>query len=185
MRFHPEDRAALFIDGANFYGSAKNLGVEVDYRRLFDLFASKCRLLRAYYYTALFDDQEYSPLRPLVDWLDYNGFTVVTKPAREFTDSQGRRRVKGDMSVELTVEALSLADSLDHVVLFSGDGSYRALVDALQRKGCRVSVVSSLKSQPPMISDDLRRQADQFIDLADIARHVGRDRPDDEEDDDY
>lgn len=185
MRFHPNDRTALFIDGANFYGAAKALNFDVDYRRLYDFFASKCRLVRAVYYTALFDDQDYSPLRPLVDWLDYNGFTVVTKQAREFTDAQGRRRVKGDMSVDLAVDVMALSRHLDHVVLFSGDGVYRALVETIQRDGVRVSVVSTIKSQPPMVADDLRRQADQFIELAHLSRHVGRDRPARDDEYDY
>lgn len=185
MRFHPNDRTALFIDGANFYGAAKSLNFDVDYRRLYDFFASKTRLVRAVYYTALFDDQDYSPLRPLVDWLDYNGFTVVTKQAREFTDAQGRRRVKGDMSVDLAVDVMALSRHLDHVVLFSGDGVYRALVDTIQRDGVRVSIVSTIKSQPPMIADDLRRQADQFIELAHLSRHIGRDRPAREDEYDY
>jgi len=181
MRFHPEERTAVFIDGPNFYGASKALDVDIDFRRLQELFASKCRLLRISYYTAVFDDQEFSPLRPLVDWLDYNGFAVVTKPAREFTDAQGRRRVKGDMSVELTVDAMTTGQYIDHAVLMTGDGSFRALVDALQRQGLRVSVVSSAKSNPPMVSDDLRRQADQFIDLVDLARHIGRERANSED----
>ncbi len=130
-------------------------------------FRGKCQLIRALYYTALAEDQEYSSIRPLIDWLDYNGYTMVTKPTREFTDSSGRRKVKGNMDIELAVDAMRLADSLDHIVLFSGDGDFRSLVNALQQRGKRVSVVSTLQTQQPMVADDLRRQADQFIDLAD------------------
>ena len=168
MVFYPEERLALFIDGANLHGTAKALGFDIDYRRLLTVFASKGRLLRAFYYTALAEEQDYSPIRPLVDWLDYNGFTMVTKPAKEFTDQNGRRRIKSNMDIELTIDMLEMAGHLDHVVLFSGDGDFRRLVEATQRKGVRVSVVSTVKTQPAMVSDDLRRQADNFIDLADL-----------------
>ncbi len=174
MLFYSEERLAVFIDGANLYSTAKALGFDIDYRRLLSLFAAKGRLIRAFYYTALMEDQEYSPLRPLVDWLDYNGFTMVTKPAKEYTDQTGRKRIKGNMDIELTIDMLELAPQLDHIVLMSGDGDFRRLVDAVQRQGVRVSVVSSVKTQPPLISDDLRRQADNFIDLADLRPVIAR-----------
>lgn len=174
MVFYPQERIALFIDGANLYGTAKALSFDIDYRRLLSLFAAKGRLLRAFYYTALMEEQEYSPLRPLVDWLDYNGFTVVTKPAKEFTDQAGRRRIKGNMDIELAIDMLEMAGHLDHIVLLSGDGDFRRLVEAVQRKGVRVSVVSSIRTSPPMISDDLRRQADNFIDLAELQPIIAR-----------
>lgn len=165
---------ALFIDGANLYSAARGLGFDIDYKRLLDHFRSKGTLIRAFYYTALLEDQEYSPLRPLIDWLDYNGYSVVTKPAKEFTDATGRRRIKGNMDIELAIDALEIADKLDHIIIFSGDGDFRRLVDALQRKGKRVTVVSTMRSQPPMIADELRRQADQFIDLETMRDIVGR-----------
>lgn len=174
MGFYPQERIALFIDGANLYSAARGLGFDIDYKRLLELFRSKGILVRAFYYTALLEDQEYSPLRPLIDWLDYNGYSVVTKPAKEFTDSTGRRRVKGNMDIELAVDAMDLADKIDHLVLFSGDGDFRRLVDAIQRKGKRVTVVSTIRSAPPMISDELRRQADQFIDLDTLRGSLGR-----------
>ncbi len=175
MNFYPAERVALFIDGANLYATAKALGFDIDYRRLLTLFRGKGQLVRALYYTALVDDQEYSSIRPLIDWLDFNGYTMVTKPTKEFTDSSGRRKIKGNMDIELAVDAMELADHLDHIVLFSGDGDFRSLVEALQHKGKRVSVVSSLATTPPMVADELRRQADQFIDLADLQEEVGRD----------
>lgn len=174
LTFHPTDRLALFIDGANLYSAAKALGFDIDYRKLLDEFRKRGVLIRAYYYTAINENDDYSPIRPLVDWLDYNGFTLVTKPAREFTDSQGRKRWRGDMDVEIAVDMLQMAETADHLVLFSGDGDFRALVEAVQRKGRRVTVVSTMKSQPPMTSDDLRRQADDFVDLNDLANIVGR-----------
>ena len=175
MPIDPREKIVLFIDGANLYATSKAIGVDIDYRRLLAEFKSRAYLLRANYYTALVEEQEYSSIRPLIDWLDYNGFTVVTKPAKEFTDAAtGRRKVKGNMDIELTIDALELAPFYDHMVLFSGDGDFTALVAALQRKGKRVTVVSTLTTATPMISDDLRRQADFFIDVADLAKTVGR-----------
>ena len=169
------DRIALFIDGANLYATAKSLGFDIDYKRLLKEFQTRGKLIRAFYYTALVEDQEYSSIRPLIDWLDYNGFAVVTKPTKEFVDAMGRRKVKGNMDIELAVDAMEMADHLDHMVLFSGDGDFRSLVEAVQRKGVRVSVVSTNSTQPAMIADELRRQADEFIDLIHLAASVGRD----------
>ncbi len=178
MIFYPEERLAMFIDGPNLFGAARALGFDIDYRRMLTLFAAKGRLLRAFYYTALVENEEYSPLRPLVDWLDYNGYTMVTKPVKEFTDAQGRRRIKGNMDIELAIDMLDMANHVQHIVLFSGDGDFRRLVEAVQKKGVRVSVVSSIRTQPPMISDELRRQADNFIELADLQASIARaDRP--------
>ena len=169
------ERIALFIDGANLYASAKALGFDIDYKRLLKEFQAKGRLIRAFYYTALVDDQEYSSVRPLVDWLDYNGYSVVTKPTKEFVDSTGRRKVKGNMDIELAVNAMDMAPHLDLMVLFSGDGDFRSLVELIQRKGVRVAVVSTISTQPPMVADELRRQADEFIDLAHLIQRIGRD----------
>jgi uncharacterized LabA/DUF88 family protein len=175
MHFYPSERVALFVDGANLYATAKALGFDIDYKKLLGVFRTRGHLVRALYYTALAEDQEYSSIRPLVDWLDYNGFTMVTKPTKEFTDALGRRKIKGNMDIELSVDAMRLSDSLDHIVLFTGDGDFRALVAALQMKGKRVSVVSTLQTQPGMVADELRRQADQFIDLADLEHAICRD----------
>ena len=169
------DRIALFIDGANLYATAKALGFDIDYKRLLKEFQSRGKLIRAFYYTALVEDQEYSSIRPLIDWLDYNGFAVVTKPTKEFVDALGRRKIKGNMDIELAVDAMEMAEHLDHLVLFSGDGDFRSLVEAVQRKGVRVSVVSTNSTQPAMIADELRRQADEFVDLIHLAAKVGRD----------
>ena len=171
---YTQERLALFIDGANLYSAARALGFDIDYKKLLALFQNKGHMVRAFYYTALFEDQEYSPIRPLVDWLDYNGYTMVTKPAKEFTDAQGRRKIKGNMDMELAIDVLEMAQHLDHVVLFSGDGDFRRLVEAIQRKGVRVTVVSTIKSNPPMIADELRRQADNFVELSAIAKDIAR-----------
>ena len=174
MSVTPSERMCLFIDGVNLYSASRNLGFDVDYRNLLEYFRRKSNVIRAYYYSAVLETEEYSPLKPLTDWLAYNGYTLVTKPAREFTDATGRRRIKGNMDIELAIDMLELADKIDHAVLFSGDADFRRLIEAVQRKGVRVSVVSSIRTSPPMVADELRRQADQFLELADIAPEFTR-----------
>ena len=174
MIFYPQERIGLFIDGSNLYAAARALNFDIDYKRLLAIFASKGQLIRAFYYTALIEDQEYSPIRPLIDWLDYNGFTMVTKPTKEFTDASGRRKIKGNMDIELAIDVMEMAEHLDHIVLFSGDGDFRRLVEAVQRKGVRVSVVSTIRSQPPMVADELRRQCDNFLELQDLQQSIMR-----------
>jgi uncharacterized LabA/DUF88 family protein len=168
------NKIALFIDGANLYATAKALGFDVDYKRLLEEFQSRGKLFRAFYYTAVIEDQEFSSMRPLLDWLDYNGFTVVTKATKEFVDASGRRKIKGNMDIELAVNAMELAEHIDQMVLFSGDGDFRSLVEAVQRRGVRVTVISTIASQPPMIADELRRQADVFTDLVELQPKLGR-----------
>ena len=169
------DKIALFIDGANLYATAKALGFDIDYKRLLREFQSRGYLLRAFYYTAVIEDQEYSSIRPLIDWLDYNGYSVVTKATKEFVDQTGRRKVKGNMDIELAVDAMEIAGHIDQMVLFSGDGDFRSLVESMQRRGVRVTVVSTTSTQPPMVADELRRQADDFVDLAHLQKVIGRD----------
>ncbi|MGY4427854.1 uncharacterized LabA/DUF88 family protein [Bradyrhizobium sp. F1.13.1] len=170
----PSTRIALFIDGPNLYATARSLGLDIDYKRLLSEFEGRGTLVRAFYYTPIVEDQEFSSIRPLVDWLDYNGYTVVTKATKEYVDASGRRKVKGDMHIELAVDAMDLAGRIDEMVLFSGDGDFRTLVGAVQRRGVRVTVVSSIASQPPIIADELRRQADVFTDLTELRGKLGR-----------
>ena len=172
--FYPQERIALFIDGSNLYAAARALNFDIDYKRLLEVFAAKGQLVRAFYYTALVEDQEYSPIRPLIDWLDYNGYTMVTKPTKEFTDATGRRKIKGNMDIELAIDVMEMAEYVDHVVLFSGDGDFRRLVEAVQRRGVRVTVVSTIRSQPPMVADELRRQADNFLELVELQPAIER-----------
>ena len=169
------EKIALFIDGANLYATTKSLGFDIDYKRLLREYQSRGYLMRAFYYTAVIEDQEYSSIRPLIDWLDYNGYTVVTKATKEFVDQTGRRKVKGNMDIELAVDAMELAEHIDEMVLFSGDGDFRSLVEAVQRRGVRVTVVSTVSSQPLMVADELRRQADEFIDIVELQSKIGRD----------
>ena len=174
MTLYPQERTALFIDGSNLYATARALGFDIDYKRLLEMFTEEVPLIRAFYYTAMHEDQEYSPIRPLIDWLDYNGYTMVTKPTKEFTDSAGHRKIKGNMDIELAIDVMEMAETLNHIILFSGDGDFRRLVEAVQRKGLRVTVVSTIRSQPPMIADELRRQADNFIELQDLQERIAR-----------
>lgn len=174
MFFRENEKVCLFIDGANLYSASRNLGFDVDYRNLLTFFRKHCNIIRAYYYSAVLDTEEYSPLKPLTDWLAYNGFFLVTKNAREFTDQNGRRRIKGSMDIELAVDMMEIAPHIDHAVLFSGDADLRRLVESVQKQGVRITVISSIKTNPPMIGDELRRQADQFLDLIDIAPEFTR-----------
>ena len=174
MVIHKNERIALFIDGSNLYAAARALGFDIDYKRMLEIFEEKGDLVRAFYYTALLEEQEYSPIRPLVDWLDYNGYTMVTKPAKEFTDPAGKRKIKGNMDIELAVDIMEMMGHLDHIVLFSGDGDFRRVVEAAQRNGKRVTVVSTVKSKPPMVADELRRQSDYFMDLVDLQDEIER-----------
>jgi uncharacterized LabA/DUF88 family protein len=174
FKFYKDEKVGLFIDGANLYAAARALGFDIDYKRLLGIFGENARIVRAFYYTALIEDQEYSPIRPLVDWLDYNGYTMVTKPTKEFTDSYGRRKIKGNMDIELAIDMMEMANIIDHVVLFSGDGDFRRLIEAVQRKGVRVTVISTVKSSPPMVADELRRQADHFVELMDLSGEIAR-----------
>ena len=174
MMFYKDDCMALFIDGPNLHSAARSLSFDIDYKLLRQEFMQRGKLLRAFYYTALADSEEYSPIRPLVDWLNYNGYSVMTKTAKEYTDSIGRRKIKGNMGIELTVDAMELAHRLNHAVLFSGDGDFRPLVESLQRLGIRVSVVSTNRGQSSTIADELRRQADNFIELDELREVIGR-----------
>ena len=183
MAFYPDERIALFVDGSNLYSTVKTLDFDIDYGKLLDLFKGKGRLIRANYYTALVEEDDYSPIRPLIDWLEYNDWHAVTKPAKSLTDRNGRRYVKGDMDPEIIVDMLTIAPHIDHLVLFSGDGDFRVAVEALQKQGVRVTVVSTMKSKPAMLADELRRQADAFIEIADMDKLFGRPKRGDEDED--
>lgn len=176
LNMRVNEKTALFIDGANLYKSARNLGFDMDYKSLLAKSRDNSQFVRAYYYTAMQDErgQDFSPLRPLVDWLDYNGYTMVTKTSREFTDSQGKKRFKGSIDIELTVDLLTLSSQIDHAIIFTGNGDFRRAIEAAQAAGVKVSVISTMKSSPPMASDELRRQADMFIDLVDLEKEIGR-----------
>jgi len=168
-------KMALFIDGPHLYAAAKTLGIDVDYKRLVHEFQSRGKLVRAFYYTAIIEDEDYPAIRPLLDWLDYNGYTVVVKTVKEFAEASGRRKIIGSMAVKLTVDAMELSEYIDEIVIFAGDGDLCSLVESVQRRGIRVTVVSTITSHPPMIADELRRQADVFTDLIDLQPKLARD----------
>ncbi len=174
MSIYSDERLLILIDGSNLYSTTKHLDFDIDYKKLLDFFGNKGRLIRANYYTALLEHDDFSAIRPLMDWLDYNGYHVITKRAREYTDRDGRRRVKGNMDTEIVVDMLEMAPHFDHIILISGDSDFRAAVRAVQQKGVRVSVLSSLKSSPPMLADELRRQADHIYEIIDLEREIGR-----------
>jgi uncharacterized LabA/DUF88 family protein len=172
------NKIALFIDGANLYATAKTLGFDIDYKRLLKEFQSRGTLLRAFYYTAIIEDQEYSSIRPLIDWLDYNGYTVVTKATKEFIDASGRRKVKGNMDIELAVDAMELAEHIDQMILFSGDGDFRSLVEAVQRRGVRLqSKLGRDPSERPAPREP-RHHAPQFLQRATTVAPRGGDDDD-------
>ena len=176
MLIYPNQKLAIIIDGNNLYATAKNLEFEIDYIKLLNLFKSKGQFVRGYYFTLVDESQDIVGIRPLLDFLDYNGYSIRTKPTKSFTDNYGNEKIKGSMHVEIAVTMMELTDSIDHFILFTGDGDFESLVEGIQKKGCVVSVVSTVKSRPPMVSDQLRRQADQFIDLYDLIKIVGSDK---------
>jgi uncharacterized LabA/DUF88 family protein len=174
MDFYKGERIGLFIDGANLHAAARSLGFDIDYKQLLNIFKKEGKLIRALYYTAILEDQKNSPIRSLVDWLDYNGYTMITKPAKEYIDPAGHRKTKGNMDIEISIDAMEMCEQMDHIVLFSGDGDFRRLVEAIQRRGTRVTVISTVRSNPPLAADELRRQADVFIELEDLKEKIER-----------
>lgn len=169
------EKTALFIDGSNFYAASRLLNMDIDYAKLHKFFSNDTNLIRAYYYTALPEDHEFSPLRPLIDWLDYNGFAVISKLTREFTDPEtGKKRTKGNMDMELALDMLKVAPHIDHAILFSGDGDFCRLLEDVQDLGVRVSVVSTTKTSPPMVADSLRRMADIFLEMESLRDDIAR-----------
>lgn len=178
LKIKPDQRFAVFIDGSNFHASTKALSFDVDFEKLLRIMRESGHLVRAYYYTALPDNNtEYSPIKRIADWLDYNGYTVVSKPWRDFTNSEtGQRRIKGNMDMELALDMIKLANHVEHVVLFSGDGDFCRLLQEVQDKGVSVTVISSNK----LVADTLRRQADDFIEVNQIRHLIERDQQEDD-----
>ena len=174
--FYKDERLALFIDGPNFYAAARSLGFSISFKLVHEEFKRRGRLISARYYIAVPEEEEHYTFRPALDWMHYNGFALVTKTIKEYTDRHGQPKTKGNMSVDLTVDALELAQRVDHIVLFSGNGDFCRLVEGLQRQAVRVSVVSTIRSESPMISDELRRQADNFIELEELKEVIASKR---------
>jgi len=167
-------RTALFIDGASLLAAARTLGGHIDFRRLLSEFESGGPVIRAFCYSEIVEGHDYPTDGSVLSWLGYNGYTVVSKPTRELVDASGRRMLKGSIGVELAVDAMQLTEFIDHMVLFSGNDDFRPLVRAIQRRGVRVTVVSTIPTEPAMIVEGLRRQADVFIELAQLMPAIGR-----------
>lgn len=177
MYFTPRERVAVFIDGSELRATMTGMDIDVDFKKLRDYFQQSCQLVRAVFYFIERDADDAS-LHPLSDWLDYNGYTTVAcSGLDDGGDQTVRRRNKNFLNVRLTVDALEISPAVDHIVIFSGDSVLGPLVDALKWRGRRVSIISTLLLKPPMVADDLRRRADQFIDLADIAPALARPAP--------
>ena len=166
MSIYPKEKVAIFIDGANLHSTIKELNIEIDYKKLINFFSSNYTLIRTYYYTALLENNKNQKIKPLLNWLEYNGYTLITKPAKDFVDSNNDIKTKGNMDIELAVDALEFCTHVDHIVIFSGDSDFRRLVEAIQNKGTRVTVVSSILTKPPVLADELRRQVDSFIEIS-------------------
>lgn len=164
MHFFP-GRTYVAIDGANLHSTTKALGVEVDFAKLLAVLGEGTDLLRANYFTAIDESSGVSTIRPFCDYLAYNGYSVVSKPAKSFSGTDGQRRIKGNMDIEIAVDALEMARHYDNYVLMSGDGDFTYLVKSLQRAGKRVIVVSALNQG--VLADELRRASDRFVDLSD------------------
>ena len=173
MYFYPNERIALLIDGMSLESALAALGEDIDYGRLRAFFARKGRLVSAGFYVSFSDDAEYEAARAKLEWLEENGFAIIARRASTSDLDPGRRRMRKSVSVDLAVDALQLAGNVDHLVLFSGDGQLRRLVEALQEEGKRVTVVSTIRTRHPIASDELRRQADQFLDLVNLAALIG------------
>jgi uncharacterized LabA/DUF88 family protein len=174
MFIHPTERVGLFIDGAHVYSECRALGFDIDFKSLLDLFREKGRLVRAVYYMAVHEGEgDRCPFQPLLDWLAYNGYSTVIRRHRGLGHS-GRDEADNGLDVELAVNVMQFSGALDHIVLAAGNGAFRSLVAALQDCGKRVSVLSTLAIKPVIIDDDLRRQADHFIDLADLEMDICR-----------
>jgi uncharacterized LabA/DUF88 family protein len=170
MLISRQERLGLFIDGADFLAASRSLGFSVDFKRLLPLFRRQARLTRILFYAALTeDDRGECPMRPLLDWLQYNGYTTVTKTMRR--GFAGQALPSGAMDVELAVDAMRLGRALDHIVLFSGRVELKSLVAALQEEGKRVTIVSTLATGVH-VADEMRRQADQYVDLAELKDQI-------------
>lgn len=177
IRSAGRERTALFVDGHHLYVASRALGFEVDYRGLLETFRASTNLIRAHYYATVTDTEDYTPLRPLTDWLSYNGWSVYSRPAKEFTDTTGRRRLRSTIMVRMCCDLLESANwpgGLQQAVVMAGDGELRDPIEILQRRGCRVTVISVIRGASSLIADELRRQADEFIDLDAIAKGFTR-----------
>lgn len=163
------DKVAIFIDGGSTYAAAKSLNIDIDYKCLPAAICPKAKVVRAAYYTVAVErPDEFRPMQSLLDFLSYNGFIVTAREVREY---EGGRRERGSIAVDLALDALELSAHVDHVFILTGDLDFLPLIEGIQRRGRRVTIVSTVNA----CADELRRQADTFIDLVDIKGIISRD----------
>lgn len=159
------ERAAVFIDGYGTHYTCKSLGIEIDYRKLSELIRRQTTVIRNYYFTPLVEGQDFIAVKPLLDFLQYNGWTTVTRPYKEHYVST---------NTALAVTAMEIAPAIEQAIIFSGNGDFTPLIEALKRRGIHTTVASTVRSEQSYCSDDLRRAADAFIDLDDIRSAISR-----------
>lgn len=179
LRIRPSQRTALFIDGANLYAAIRTIGFSMDFDKLLQVFEDNSDLVRAYYYASMLNDSrmtEQDPMRGLISYLSHNGYTTIVKTSKTYVDDTGRPRLKGNVDVDLTVGLLQAARFIEHAILFSGDGDFKPAVEAVQNQGVRVTVISTSRTSPPMIADELWRQCDRFVDLEVLIPNITRQR---------
>jgi uncharacterized LabA/DUF88 family protein len=175
--FFPGERIAVFVDGANIHATLRQLDFQFDYKLLREFFGDCGELLRSYYYTAMKPDGQNDSVKPLVDFLQLNGWTTITKPFR-YQGEPGEITIKGNLDCEITVDMIRMSEFVDHLVLFSGDGDFRYLIEHLQDRGKRVTVASSRVTKTAVLSNELAKQADNFIELETLKLFAGRETKD-------
>jgi uncharacterized LabA/DUF88 family protein len=170
-------RIALFIDGANFYVSTKVVGFDMDWKRFIEYYEQQGDFIRAYYYSGIIPrvEGEHDSMRGVLDWISYNRFQLRSKPAKVFIDPVTQRRtVKGNMDIEICIDAWNMAPHITDMYLFSGDGDFIPLVEKVQSQGVRVHVISTTDEKNSMCADGLRRQCDNYYELATLVPHFRR-----------
>jgi uncharacterized LabA/DUF88 family protein len=155
-------RVIVFIDGANLFYAALNLGIEIDYTKLLSRLTQNGRFIRAYFYTGV--DPSNDKQQGFLLWMRRNGYRVITKDLIQFPDGSK----KASLEVMIAVDMLQLADHCDTIVLLSGDGDLTYAVESVTYRGTRVEVFG-LRS---MSSDSLINVADTFTDLEGIKQDV-------------
>ena len=178
-------KVAIFIDGSNLWQTCRNLNMKINFKQLREWAAEQNTIWLGYYTGLVSNRDEENPLIKMTDWLSYNGYIVVKKQASTVNsnDSDEERIIKGNIDVDITVDMMLMAENVDTIILFSGDGDFIPVVEAVQRKyGVYVICVSSTKPVN-IVSGELRRKVNQFIELDDLRETIAyADKYSDEED---
>lgn len=161
---------AILVDGSNAHASGLSLNFQIDYVKFLSYFGKRYDVRRALYFTALPPKEVESPLRKMTTFLDHNGFNCITKETKTHVDHDGMQKRKGNMDCEIAIYATKYAEVVEEILLFSGDGDFRIVVERVQELGARVTVLSTLKGN--MVADLLRRQADTFIELDSLRAEI-------------